>query len=77
MPTYSRNASNSVSPALPGAQPDLIEAVNASSEPLSVQRLAAELDVAEAELKAARLKYQYIQAREQAEQEAHYGSAGV
>lgn len=69
----------STTPASHGAQPDYMNEVNASNEPLAVQRLAAELEVAEAELKAARLKYQYIQAREQAEQEAAYGggSGGV
>ena len=45
-----------------------------SNEPLEVQKLQAELEVAEAELKAARLKYQYIQAREAAERNgAHKG----
>jgi hypothetical protein len=39
--------------------------------------MAAELEVAEAELKAARLKYQYIQAKEQAEVEARNGSVGT
>lgn len=46
---------------------DIAEAVSMSNEPLEVQKLQAELEVAEAELKAARLKYQYIQAREAAE----------
>lgn len=50
-----------------------VELDPASNEPLAVQKLQAELEVAEAELKAARLKYQYIQAKEQAEQEALYG----
>jgi hypothetical protein len=40
--------------------------VSTSNEPLEVQKLQAELEVAEAELKAARLKYQYIQAKEAA-----------
>jgi hypothetical protein len=39
--------------------------------------MAAELEVAEAELKAARLKYQYIQAKEQAEVEARDGRVGT
>jgi hypothetical protein len=47
-----------------------------SNEPLAVQKLQVELEVAEAELKAARLRYQYIQAREQAEEEARHGSTG-
>lgn len=38
--------------------------MSASSESLAVQKLQAELELAEAELKAARLKYQYIQAKE-------------
>lgn len=66
-----------MSPSHSRAQPDYMKAVDASNEPLDVQRLAAELDVAEAELKTARLKYQYIQAREEAEKKAHGGSLGV
>ncbi|KAH8726344.1 hypothetical protein GQ44DRAFT_771523 [Phaeosphaeriaceae sp. PMI808] len=46
---------------------DIAKAVARSDEPLAVQKLQAELEVAEAELKAARLKYEYIQAKEQAE----------
>jgi hypothetical protein len=38
--------------------------------------MQAELEVAEAELKAARLKYAYTQAKEQAENEAKYGNSG-
>ena len=53
-----------------------VELDPASNEPLAVQKLQAELEVAEAELKAARLKYQYIQAKEQAEQETLYGDGG-
>jgi len=53
-----------------------VELDPASNEPLAVQKLQAELEVAEAELKAARLKYQYIQAKEQAEQESLYGDGG-
>ncbi|KZM23041.1 uncharacterized protein EKO05_0008171 [Ascochyta rabiei] len=45
---------------------DIADAVNTSNEPLEVQKLQAELELAEAELRAARLKYQYIQAREAA-----------
>lgn len=48
---------------------DITDAVNASTEPLEVQKLQAELEVAEAELRAARLKYQYIQAKEAAERD--------
>ncbi|KAF3005822.1 hypothetical protein E8E13_008183 [Curvularia kusanoi] len=46
---------------------EIVDAVNASSEPLEVQRIQAEVELAEAELKAARVKYQYIQAKEAAE----------
>lgn len=55
--------------ATPGALScsDIAEAVSMSNEPLEVQKLQAEIEVAEAEPKAARLKYQYIQAREAAE----------
>lgn len=35
------------------------------------------MEVAEAELKAARLKYQYLQAKEQAENESMYGDSGT
>ena len=46
------------------ARSEIADVVNTSKEPLEVQKLQAELEVAEAELKAARLKYQYIQAKE-------------
>ncbi|KAL1645636.1 hypothetical protein SLS61_008196 [Didymella pomorum] len=46
---------------------DIANAVSMSNETLEVQKLQAELEVAEAELKAARLKYQYIQAKGTAE----------
>ncbi|KAF2854760.1 hypothetical protein T440DRAFT_464904 [Plenodomus tracheiphilus IPT5] len=76
-PVYPRSTPRySVTPAPHSAQPDYMAEVNASNEPLAVQRLAAELEVAEAELKAARLKYQYIQAREQAEQEGASRGSG-
>lgn len=52
-----------------------VESVEESDETLAVQKLQAELEVAEAELKAARLKYQYLQAKEQAEQ--MYGGTGT
>ncbi|KAH7559939.1 hypothetical protein J3E72DRAFT_272461 [Bipolaris maydis] len=51
--------------------------VDVSNESLAVQKLQAELDVAEAELKAARLKYQYIQAKEQAEARQMQGNGGA
>ncbi|CAE7201930.1 hypothetical protein CFE70_008346 [Pyrenophora teres f. teres 0-1] len=66
----------SVSPGPSTAHMYNMELEPASNEPLAVQKLQAELEVAEAELKAARLKYQYIQAREQAEREALYGGDG-
>jgi hypothetical protein len=47
--------------------------VDASNEPLEVQKMKAELEVAEAELKAARLRHEYVQAKERAEKEAKYG----
>lgn len=49
---------------------DIAAAVSASKEPLAVQKLQAELEVAEAELKSARLRHQYIQAKEAAERDA-------
>ncbi|KAI8935812.1 hypothetical protein NX059_007329 [Plenodomus lindquistii] len=73
-PVYPPSSSHySMTPAPRATQPEYMQEVDDSSEPLAVQRLAAELEVAEAELKAARLKYEYIQAREQAEQEGLYG----
>ncbi|KAL6709715.1 hypothetical protein ACN47E_001144 [Coniothyrium glycines] len=53
--------------------PAHVQAVDNSTEPLAVQKLQAELELAEAELRAARLKYAYIQAKEQAEQETYDG----
>lgn len=50
---------------------------DASNESLAVRKLQAELDLAEAELKAARLKYQYIQAKEQAEARQMHGDGGA
>jgi hypothetical protein len=38
--------------------------------PVGVQKLQAELEVAEAELKAARLKHQFLAAKEAAEKDA-------
>jgi hypothetical protein len=54
-----------------------IETADTCNEPVAVQKLQAELEVAEAELKAARLKYQYLQAKEQAENESLYGGSGT
>lgn len=67
----------STTPGPPRAQLYTFEEDAISEEPLAVQKLQAELEVAEAELKAARLKYQYIQAREKAENEAKYGGTGT
>lgn len=61
----------------PGPRAGPICEVDTSSESLAVQKLQAELDVAEAELKAARLKYQYIQAKEQAEARQMHGDGGA
>lgn len=47
-----------------------------SEEPLAVQKLQAELEVAEAELRASRLKFQYIEALERAQKEAQHGGKG-
>ncbi|KAF1829752.1 hypothetical protein BDW02DRAFT_509169 [Decorospora gaudefroyi] len=62
----------SLSPGPSGVEMYSIETAMASNEPLAVQRLQAELEVAEAELKTARLRHQYLQARAQAEQEADH-----
>ncbi|KAF2034786.1 hypothetical protein EK21DRAFT_43156, partial [Setomelanomma holmii] len=59
----------SMSPGPIRAPSAIVEAFNASSEPLHVQKMAAELELAEAELKAARVKFAYVQAKEQAEAE--------
>jgi hypothetical protein len=67
----------SMSPGPLRAPSAIAEAVSSSDQPLHVQKMAAELEVAEAELKAARLKYQYIQAKEQAEVEARDGRFGT
>ena len=64
------------SPAPRRAQSYVIEPTITSNEPLAVQKLQAELEVAEAELNAARIRYQYIQAKEAAEKEQQYGGAG-
>jgi len=55
----------------------IVQAVNASDEPLEAQQLQAELEVAEAELKTARLKMMYIQTREKAAKQAKYGGGGT
>jgi hypothetical protein len=53
-----------------------VESVDTSNEPLAVQKLQAELEVAEAELNAARIRFQYIQAKEVADKERQYGGKG-
>ena len=75
-PHYSPSPVPALAPApapAPEPVPAYVYEVDTSTEPLAVQKMAAELDVAEAELRAARLKYAYIQAKEQAEREAMYG----
>ncbi|KAB2100967.1 hypothetical protein AG0111_0g10850 [Alternaria gaisen] len=67
----------SVSPGPQGGRIYPVETADTSNEPVAVQKLQAELEVAEAELKAARLKYQYLQAKEQAENESMYGGSGT
>jgi hypothetical protein len=67
----------SISPAPPGPRSLIAETIVPSNEPLHVQKMHAELELAEAELRAARIKFAYIQAKEQAEQEAEYGGAGT
>jgi hypothetical protein len=62
----------SMSPALPAA---IVQDVDNSTVPVSVQKLQAELEVAEAELKAARLKHTYLEAKEAAEREAKSGKS--
>jgi hypothetical protein len=59
----------SMSPAPSQVPSFIMEEVDASDQPIEVQKMQAELEVAEAELKAARLKHQYLQAKEQAEKE--------
>jgi hypothetical protein len=65
----------SISPAPPRSL--IAETVVTSDEPLHVQKMHAELELAEAELRAARIKFAYIQAREQAEEEAKYSGTGT
>ena len=67
----------SVSPGPQGPRSYTFDTVAASPESLAVQKLQAELEVAEAELKAARLKYQFIQAKEVAEKDARGSRAGT
>ncbi|KAH7077165.1 hypothetical protein FB567DRAFT_143635 [Paraphoma chrysanthemicola] len=67
----------SMSPAPFRAPSAIAEAVDASDQPLHVQKMAAELEVAEAELRTARIKMQYIEAREQAEKERLHGSGAI
>jgi 7,8-dihydro-6-hydroxymethylpterin-pyrophosphokinase len=68
--TLQPTPSYSMSPAPFRALSSIVNAVNTSEETLAVQKLQAELEVAEAELRAARLKMQFIEAKEKAEKEA-------
>lgn len=56
---------------------NIAAAVDNSDQPLEVQEMAAELEVAEAELNAARLRHSYIQAKKRADAEAKYGRPGA
>ncbi|KAF2134257.1 hypothetical protein P153DRAFT_108284 [Dothidotthia symphoricarpi CBS 119687] len=67
----------SISPAPRRAHPYAVEDFDITNEPLAVQKLQAELEVAEAELKAARLKYAYIQAKEAAESQSPFSGNGM
>jgi hypothetical protein len=60
----------SMSPAPARLPSAIVEEVNNSNVPVGVQKLQAELEVAEAELKAARLKHQFLAAKEAAEKDA-------
>jgi hypothetical protein len=66
-----------MSPAPVRAPSQIAHSIDASEEPLEAQKLQAELEVAEAELKTARLKMMYIQAKEKAEKQAKYGGGGT
>lgn len=56
---------------------ETVDPVDTSGQPIAVQKLQAELEVAEAELKTARVKWQYLQVKEQMEQETMYGGNGT
>lgn len=56
--------------ALPSA---IVASINQSKEPLHVQKLQAELEVAESELRIGRLRLAFIAAKEEADQEAKFG----
>ncbi|KAH3955214.1 hypothetical protein HBI56_038080 [Parastagonospora nodorum] len=60
----------SMSPAPARLSSVIAESIDTSDQPLAVQKMEAELEVAEAELKAARLKFAYCKAKEEAEEEA-------
>lgn len=65
-----------MSPA-PGRAPPVsatIAPIDTTKEPLYVLRMQAELELAEAELKAARVKHLYLLAKEQAEAGTRDGS---
>jgi hypothetical protein len=65
----------SMSPAPARLPAAIVEEVDNSNVPVGVQKLQAELEVAEAELKAARLKHTYLEAKEAAEREAKTGKS--
>jgi hypothetical protein len=67
----------SMSPGPARIRSAIVDEVVACPEPLHVQKVAAELELAEAELKAARLKYAYIEAKEEAEKKNKYGDSGT
>jgi hypothetical protein len=66
----------SMSPAPSRAPSAIIDAVNASDQPLHIQKMQAELEVAEAELRTARMRYEYLNAREQAEKNTNDDGLG-
>lgn len=72
-PQYHPTPAFSMSPAPGGTPAHTAESEASSNLPIGVQRMHAELEVAEAELKAARAKFQYLAAKEKAEAEAKYG----
>jgi len=67
----------SMSPAPARLSSVIADSIDSSDQPLAVQKMEAELEVAEAELKAARLKYLYCKAKEEAEEEARLRQAGL
>jgi hypothetical protein len=66
-----------MSPAPARGRSTIADTVALSNEPREVQKLQAELELAEAELRAARLRNEFIQAKEQAEEEEKYGGSST